>query len=330
MLTPKASSLTCWLKAVSRVMSGVIFFVCLTLWIFLCSHSAIFVHLKRRPPCRREFKKGRWKVNLRLQSRGQCVWFQQAWTPGNPLPLVRMFPISRAIRSCIRGQRKEPWETASGTLSKKESKTQRRVLACGKETTSLKGVAGNCNGTMSKATCLRVQWVAWNCNERLASNCKRPGLTTITCKAQFMGTLRKVFTNLRRKLNRMEDDEMFDLKTNVLIWGLFMSTTIKPAIHFGLGYVKFFIACQKTNFEGIKTLFDVSSRLIAGNSFEILNLSAVMYDFSPCMRMTLWHDQAIRWATAKLYVYSDSVLCLGKISHLSEANAKWIEQIPYI
>ena len=50
------------------------------------------------------------------------------------------------------------------------------------------------------------------------------------------GYVEKVFTNLRRKLNRTEDDEMLDLKTNVLTWGLFMSTTVTSAIHFGLEY----------------------------------------------------------------------------------------------
>ena len=48
------------------------------------------------------------------------------------------------------------------------------------------------------------------------------------------GYLEKVFVNLRRQLNRTEDDEMFDLKTNVLISGLFMSTTMKSAVHLGL------------------------------------------------------------------------------------------------
>ena len=40
-------------------MIGVIFFVWLTSRIFLCFLAAIFVRLKRRQPCRREFKKGR-------------------------------------------------------------------------------------------------------------------------------------------------------------------------------------------------------------------------------------------------------------------------------
>ena len=47
------------------------------------------------------------------------------------------------------------------------------------------------------------------------------------------------------------------------------------------------------------------------------------------MRMTLCHDQAIRWAKAKGHVYSDSVLCRGRISHPSEANIKLKEQIQY-
>ena len=61
--------------------------------------------------------------------------------------------------------------------------------------------------------------------------------------------------NLRRKLNQRENDEMFDLKSNVLIWGPFMSTTMKSAIHLGLEYdKKKLIGCQNHNFGGIKTL----------------------------------------------------------------------------
>ena len=110
------------------------------------------------------------------------------------------------------------------------------------------------------------------------------------------GYVKKVFTNLRRKLKRTEDEEMFDLKTNVLIWGLLMSATLKSAIHLGLEHDQNLVACQNTNFEGIKTLFDITWRLIAEKSFEILNLSAMMYDASPWMRLTLCHDQVIRWA----------------------------------
>ena len=59
---------------------------------------------------------------------------------------------------------------------------------------------------------------------------------------------------------------------------------MKSAIHLGLEYDQILIACQNTNLQGTKTLFDISLMLIAENSFEILNLSLMMYDFSPWMR----------------------------------------------
>ena len=42
-----------------------------------------------------------------------------------------------------------------------------------------------------------------------------------------------VFENLRQKLSLMENADVLNEKTNVLIWGLFMSTTMKASIHLG-------------------------------------------------------------------------------------------------
>ena len=73
-------------------------------------------------------------------------------------------------------------------------------------------------------------------------------------------------------------------------------------------------------------MFDISERLIADNSFEMVNLSTMMYDFSPWTRMTLYHDQM---GESKVHVYSD-LLCLGRISQPSEANIKWKEHIHFL
>ena len=51
--------------------------------------------------------------------------------------------------------------------------------------------------------------------------------------------LEKVFKNLRQKLNLAEEAPVFGieaLNTNVLIWGSFMSTTTKAAVHHGQNY----------------------------------------------------------------------------------------------
>ena len=55
--------------------------------------------------------------------------------------------------------------------------------------------------------------------------------------------LEKVFKNLRKKLNLVEEAPIIGieaLKTNVWTWGLFMSTLMKAAIHLGPNYVEKF------------------------------------------------------------------------------------------
>ena len=44
-------------------------------------------------------------------------------------------------------------------------------------------------------------------------------------------------------------------------------------------------------------------------------------------RSTLFHDQVIKRTKEKVLVYSDSVLCPGKLSDLSEANQRCEGQV---
>ena len=49
--------------------------------------------------------------------------------------------------------------------------------------------------------------------------------------------LEKVFKNFRQKLNLSEDSQVLNEKTtNVLIWGLLSSTTMKASVHLGPSY----------------------------------------------------------------------------------------------
>ena len=83
-----------------------------------------------------------------------------------------------------------------------------------------------------------------------------------------------------------------------------MSTTMKSAVRVGLQYQENLVAFKNTNFEELKTLFDITLRLIVEQSSEILSVSTMIYMFSPWMRTTLCHDQDIKWAKAKVHVYS--------------------------
>ena len=62
----------------------------------------------------------------------------------------------------------------------------------------------------------------------------------------------KVFKNMGKKLNLAEEAPVTGveaLKTNVLIWGLFMSTMMKAAIHRGPNYTESLEVYRNTNFE---------------------------------------------------------------------------------
>ena len=140
----------------------------------------------------------------------------------------------------------------------------------------------------------------------------------------------KVFQNLRKKLNIAEDAPVIGieaLKTNVLIWVFFMSTTMNAAVHLGPNYADILEVYRNTNFEE----FDVTQKLILNHQTEILNVNTSESRSPSWTRSTLshdqTHDQVITWMNAKVHVYSDSVLCLGKLSDHSEANRRLENQV---
>ena len=67
--------------------------------------------------------------------------------------------------------------------------------------------------------------------------------------------------------------------------------------------------------------------MILDHSEEILNLKPIESTISSWTRSTLSHDQVINWTKAQVRVDSDSVLCLGKLSVLTEANRRWESKV---
>ena len=60
-------------------------------------------------------------------------------------------------------------------------------------------------------------------------------------------------------------------------------------------------------------LFDLSQKLITDQT-EIQGVSKIGWHTHPWQRTTLLTDKAVQLSTAKVYVFSDSVLCLGKMN----------------
>ena len=66
--------------------------------------------------------------------------------------------------------------------------------------------------------------------------------------------------------------------------------------------------------------------MIEGNS-EIKNVFSTEVASSLWEKSVLLNDQAIKWTRASVYVYSDSVLCLGKMLGPEDAIKRWSDQV---
>ena len=105
---------------------------------------------------------------------------------------------------------------------------------------------------------------------------------------------------------------MLDLNVNSLIWGMIMSATMDAAVHLFQNYLENLHSTRNTKENKLKQLFDVSKKLIS-NPEEISGISTIHWDTQPWERATLLGDRAVQLSKAKVYVFSDSVLCLGKV-----------------
>ena len=133
--------------------------------------------------------------------------------------------------------------------------------------------------------------------------------SSTTRKSQTIDTLRKSSTTCKRSWipRKISQNCIEALKTNVLIWGLFMSATMKAAIHLGPNYIENVEVYRNTNFEEIQNLRR-DWYWITKMKFWMWPL--IEWTAPSWARSTLAHDQVITWSEARVRFYSDSVLCL--------------------
>ena len=142
--------------------------------------------------------------------------------------------------------------------------------------------------------------------------------------------LSKVIMFLPQKLGVQKLCETFGIqasKTNIMMWGLCMSWSLRAAIHLGLHYEENLETNKLMNFEQIQSSFNITKKLVMENSQAILIVRTIDTGSSCWTRSTLAYDQVKRWSKARVRVYSDSVSFLGKMSSQAEAKTRWSSQV---
>ena len=112
-----------------------------------------------------------------------------------------------------------------------------------------------------------------------------------------------------------------------IIWAMFMATTLNAATFMG----KNFSTIQRVvkNYEDItlKQMFDVTAQLV-NNQDEINGLDKIQWEKYSWRQLPLIGDETvINLQSTKVYVFSDSVLCLGKVLQHPESNEAWRNRV---
>ena len=123
-------------------------------------------------------------------------------------------------------------------------------------------------------------------------------------------------------MNVTEDGEKHSV-----IWRMFMSVTMESAVVMGKNYLDNCHSIANTKDLTLKQMFGIFARLVSEQK-KISGLETSGLENHSWKKMSLIGVQrVINLQRTKVYVFSDSVLCLGKIYENPQSNDAWEPQI---
>ena len=136
----------------------------------------------------------------------------------------------------------------------------------------------------------------------------------------------KVRNQVRIRQKRMSSNAE-DCTEHSIIWGMFMATTLNAVTLMGKNFsIMQNVVLNEENLT-LKRMFDVTAQTIH-NEEEIYCLENVENQKNPWTQLSLINDPVIiSLQSTKVYVFSDSVLCLGKVLQHPECNEAWKSRV---
>ena len=136
----------------------------------------------------------------------------------------------------------------------------------------------------------------------------------------------KVKDQVRNRQKRMSNiAESCD--EHAKIWGMFMVTTLNAATFVGKNFSTIQSVVKNHESLTLKQMFDVTAQLV-NNQEEINCLDIILYGKNSRTRLSFFDDEiVINLQSTKVCVFSDSVLCLGKILQHPECNEAWKNRV---
>ena len=131
---------------------------------------------------------------------------------------------------------------------------------------------------------------------------------------------------LQKRISNVTENE----EKHSMIWGMFMTVTMESAVFMGNNYL---INCQSianTTDLTLGQMFDIYTRLVSEQN-EISGLDTIGWENHSWKYLSLFGDErVINLQRTKVYVFSDSVLCLGKILENPQSNDAWEQRLGWL
>ena len=141
--------------------------------------------------------------------------------------------------------------------------------------------------------------------------------------AEFVNKVKDQVRNRQKRMSSIAEsgDE------HSIIWGMFMATTLNAATFMGKNFSTIQSVVKNHESFTLKQMFDVTAQLV-NNQEEINGLDKILYGKNSWTRLSLIDDEiVINLQSTKVYVFSDSVLCLGKVLQHPESNEAWNNRV---
>ena len=132
----------------------------------------------------------------------------------------------------------------------------------------------------------------------------------------------KVKDQVRKRQKRMSNVADSG-EEHSIIWGMFMTATMNAATFMGKNFLDNQNSIMNSTELTLKKMFDIRAKLV-GEQEEINNVDEIHWEKHSWKHLSLIGDETvINLQRIKVYVFSDSVLCLGKVHSHPESNEAW-------
>ena len=110
-----------------------------------------------------------------------------------------------------------------------------------------------------------------------------------------------------------------------------MSSTLEASVFMGKNYSENLLSIRNAGKDlTMKLMFDISEKMIVGQSDEIYGVNTINWGDSSWKHLSLLSDEeVVSLSHAKVYVFSDSVLCFGKMSENPPPNIVWEDKLTW-